>query len=127
MCLILAPTGRDADIARMLLERSGLDAVVCANLAQLHASLSDDVGLVVIADEALRGADLEPVATWVRDQPSWSDLPFVVLTRKNPERGGESELARLSSALGNVTFVERPFRPGTFESVIAAERSGAHV
>ena len=122
MCLILAPTGRDASIAQALLAGSQMQTIVCANLQHLRENLSDDVDLVLIADEAARTGNLAPVAEWVHGQPSWSDLPFVVMTRKNDGRERDSELAAISSALGNATFLERPFRPSTFGSVVAAAR-----
>jgi PAS domain S-box-containing protein len=121
-CLLLAPTGRDASVARILLEKAGVEAVECADLGQLQAGLSDDVDLVVVADEALRGSGLEPIAAWVQAQPKWSDLPFVVMTRKSHGPARESELATISNALRNATLLERPFRPSTFDSVIAAAR-----
>ena len=122
VCLILAPTGRDASLAKALLEKSDVKAVVCTSLRHLHARLSDDVDMAIVADEALRGADLGPIAAWVHGQPKWSDLPFVVMTRKSDGATRESELADISNALRNATFLERPFRSSTFDSVVAAAR-----
>ena len=58
------------------------------------------------------------MAAWVAAQPPWSDFPFILLT----EHGGGLErnpaAARLVEALGNVTFLERPFHPTTLVSVV---------
>jgi signal transduction histidine kinase len=120
VCLILAPTGRDANVAAELLKRAHLEPVVCSSLGDLAEKLSDEVDLVVIADEALRSVDLAPAISWVRAQASWSDLPFIVLTHHGIDPRQENRLARIADALGNVTFLERPFHPSTFMSVVIA-------
>jgi PAS domain S-box-containing protein len=64
----------------------------------------------------MRPADLRPLRLWIEAQPSWSDLPFILLThRGGPE--GNHHAARLSDILGNVSFLERPFHPVTFASL----------
>ena len=116
---ILAPTGRDATIAAAVLREGGVvqHAVACADTSRLLAMLDDATCFVVATEEALRHADLRPMAEFVSAQPAWSDLPFIILTGRGggPERNPAA--ARLSTALGNVTFVERPFHPVTFVSV----------
>lgn len=88
------------------------------------ASLSDDVAFAVVTEEALRSADLRAVSIWIEKQPSWSDLPFIVLTSRGggPERNPAA--ARLSEVLGNVSFVERPFHATTFISVARSALRG---
>lgn len=115
--LILAPRGRDAQIAAGLLAEIDLASKACSGLPELAERLNDDVSFVVVADEATHRADLRAVADWVLAQPGWSDLPFIVLTGRGggPERNPAA--SRLSEVLGNVTFVERPFHPTTFISV----------
>jgi PAS domain S-box-containing protein len=72
----------------------------------------------------VRSADLRPLAKWLAEQPSWSDLPFIVLTQRGggPERNPAA--ARLSEVLGNVTFLERPFHATTFISVARSALKG---
>lgn len=120
MYLILAPTGRDASIATTLLGNPTIGSVVCSSVAELRQRLSDEVDLAVVADEALRSADLRPLAEWVRNQASWSDLPFIVMTRQGRGPQQEAGLARISEALGNATFLERPFRRTIFASIVGA-------
>ena len=71
-----------------------------------------------ITEEATRSGDIRQLAGWVAAQPPWSDFPFVLLT----EHGGGLErnpaAARLVGALGNATFLERPFHPTTLVSVM---------
>jgi PAS domain S-box-containing protein len=115
--LVLAPQGRDAVIARALLKEDGIISEVCIDLLAFERALGDDTCFAVLTEEALRTADLRVLASRVSAQPSWSDLPFIILT----QRGGRADrswgAARLSDLLGNVTFLERPFHPTTFVSV----------
>ncbi|MFX1765707.1 ATP-binding protein [Paraburkholderia sp. A1RI-2L] len=122
--LILAPLGRDAAVAATLLQQSGIESIVCQDLPQFAALLGDGVCCAVVTEEALRGADLAAVTAWVAGQPSWSDFPFIVLTQhggfSDPYPGAQS----LSKRLGNVIFLERPFHPMTFISVVRTAQRG---
>ena len=122
--LILAPHGRDGLIAQSLLREAGARSEVCAGFVELTSRLGDETGFVLLTEEPLRGADLKPLADWVRAQPSWSDLPFVVLTQRGggPERNPAA--ARLSDILGNVSFLERPFHPTTLVSLVRSALKG---
>jgi len=115
--LIYAPLGRDAQIAASLLQEAGLESTIASDLEALVTGLNDAVGVAVITEEAVRSADLRALSAWIEAQPSWSDLPFIILTPRGggPERNPAA--ARLSDVLGNVSFVERPFHATTFISV----------
>lgn len=115
--LILAPQGRDAAIAASLLNEVGMATIVSATLGSFETALSDQVCFAVVTEETLLSADLRGISAWIEKQPSWSDLPFIILTKHGggPERNPSA--ARLSEVLGNVTFLERPFHPTTFASV----------
>lgn len=116
--LILAPTGRDAEIAAQILQAAGFSAEPARDLDALCEKLGAGAGLAIVADEAVHNADLRRLADLLSAQPPWSDFPIVLLTR----RGGGPEknplAARLATALGNVTFLERPFHPTTLASVV---------
>jgi signal transduction histidine kinase/CheY-like chemotaxis protein len=116
--IILAPRGRDADIAAKLLLDGGFATDSTHDLASLCGELAAGAGLAIIADEAPQTADLRQIAGFLSNQPSWSDFPIVVLTRRGggPERNPFA--ARLAEALGNVTFLERPFHPTTLVSIV---------
>ncbi len=115
--VILAPTGRDAEIAGLILRESGFSADATRDLQSLREQFVAGAGLAIIADEALQTADLRPLADFVSDQPSWSDFPVIILTR----RGGGLEknpfASRLADTFGNVVFLERPFHPTTLASL----------
>ncbi|WP_419900241.1 ATP-binding protein [Roseomonas sp. USHLN139] len=122
--LIHTPHGRDASLAAALLREAGATSRVCPDLASLEQALDEDAHFVLVTEEALRGADLGGIAARVAAQPSWSDLPFIVLTRGGggPERNPAA--AQLSEVLGNVTFLERPFHPTTLVSIARSALKG---
>ena len=122
--VILAPTGRDASVAAALISEAGYYAIVCADLVALLGEVEAGAGLAVIADEAIKTADLRGLTRWLSDQPSWSDFPIVLLTRQGggPERNPDA--VRLGQALGNVTFLERPFHPTTLVSIVGSAVRG---
>lgn len=92
--------------------------MIMACLHDLETHISDNTLFVVLVEETLRSSNLQPIHSWVAAQPTWSDLPFIVLTHRGagPERNPAA--ARIAEALGNVTFLERPFHPTTFVSVV---------
>jgi PAS domain S-box-containing protein len=122
--LLLAPAGRDAEITCGLLAEAGVKGRACAALGELADALGEDTVLVVLVEEAVRGADLSPLAAWIDAQPPWSDLPFLVLTLRGGGVERNPAAARLQSALGNVAFVERPFHPLTFISAVRVAARG---
>ncbi|RAU48082.1 MULTISPECIES: PAS domain-containing sensor histidine kinase [unclassified Pseudomonas] len=114
--IILAPLGRDSQIALRILQEAGFPALITHDLAGLCRELISGAGLAIVADEALRGVDINPLMSLLSNQPTWSDLPIVLMTRHgSPEQNPSSRLGKL---LGNVTFLERPFHPVTLVSLV---------
>jgi signal transduction histidine kinase/CheY-like chemotaxis protein len=116
---VLAPIGRDVAIIEGLLRESALADTVLpmADTVALARCLELEIAFAVATEDALSRGDLRGVATWLQNQPPWSDMPFIILTPSGggPERNPAA--ARLSEVLGNVIFLERPFHPTTFVSV----------
>ncbi|WP_183878382.1 ATP-binding protein [Rhizobium sp. BK512] len=122
--LIHAPIGRDAQIAASLLQEAGIKSKAAPDLPSFVENLDDNVAFAIATEEALRSADLRAISAWIEEQPSWSDLPFIILTNRGggPERNPAA--ARLSEVLGNVSFIERPFHATTFISVARSAMRG---
>jgi signal transduction histidine kinase/CheY-like chemotaxis protein len=122
--LVLAPRGRDSALAQSLLGSAGIDSQVCRDLPTLIGAIDDGVGFVLMTEDAVRSADLKPLAARLSAQPAWSDLPFVLVTDHGggPERNPMANL--WLDALGNVSFLERPFHPITLHSVARAAMKG---
>jgi PAS domain S-box-containing protein len=118
--LILAPLGRDAELAARILSEAGFDSEACADVASLARAMHAGAGCAIVTDQALHRGDLQPLLDFLNGQPSWSDLPIILLSPRgigSEETPAESKLAGL---LGNVTFLERPLHP---TSLVGAVRT----
>jgi signal transduction histidine kinase len=122
--LILATRGRDALVAKGILREAALAAHVCADVTELVREIEDGAEVAIITEEAFRGVDTRTLVSWAGSQPVWSDFPFIVLT----EHGGGLErnpaADQVTRALGNVSFLERPFHPTTLVSVVQTSLRG---
>ena len=119
--LILAPLGRDAEVAAALLREAWLATQICADVAHLCRELEGGAGSVIVAEEAVATADVRGLEGWMTAQPAWSDLPLILLTRRGDAPARNPAAQRLQDLLGNVNFLERPFHPTTLVSMV---RSG---
>src|SRR3569623_1268881 len=122
--LVLAPHGRDGEVACAMLGEAGIDAQTVDSLAELLDELRHGAGLAVLTEEPLRTADLHALAAWIGTQPEWSDFPFILLTARGGGLERNPGAGRLLQVLGNVTFLERPFHPTTFVSLAEAALRG---
>ncbi len=120
--LVLAPHGRDTAIAASMLAEAGMASVPCRSIEHLVAAMDAGAGFGVVAEEALRNADLNGLARWLARQPEWSDFPFILLTLRGGGLERNPAAARYIDALGNVTFLERPFHPTTIVSLARSAR-----
>lgn len=126
--LILAPLGRDAQIASRMLADAGAATHVCGSVDALvdalGGALGDEAGFALIAEDALLRADLRRLKDWIDDQPEWSDLPFILITSRGGGLERNPAATRYLETLGNVTFIERPFHPTTLVSLARAALRG---
>lgn len=117
--LILAPTGRDAEMAAGVFAREGWAAQICRTLAELLALLPHSTGPVLLAAEALRGEGMTQLTGELSRQPEWSDLPILLLTGATSAPGAGERLERFGGH-GNVTQLERPLRLATLVTATRA-------
>ena len=111
--LIMAPAGRDNDITRELLNGAGIDAETFQDMDELLRSLREGAAAILVAEEHLVGSGKAPLAAYLGQQPPWSDLPILILTRPGADSPESTEAWR---TLGNVTLLERPTRVSTLLS-----------
>ncbi len=116
--LILAPRGRDGAVAATLLVNAGRAAETRDSIGGLVEGIAEGAGLAIITVEALQYADLSPLTSWIEQQPSWSDFPFVILGQRGGGAEQASLVAQLQGALGNVIVLERPFHPSALLNVV---------
>ena len=107
-----------------MLREAGISHTICWDLSALVKELEIGAGLAVVAEEAIRAADVREIARWIAEQPSWSDFPFVLLTERSAGLERNPMAARLMELLGNTTFVERPFHPTTLISIVRTASRG---
>ena len=105
--LIIAPVGRDAQGMAELLVGHGFEAQICGSLAECAEHIQCGAGALMLTEEALELGSLSHLFEALAAQPSWSELPLIILTT-----GGESRLTRLlelaAKAAGSVILLERP-------------------
>jgi PAS domain S-box-containing protein len=107
LVLVLAPTGRDAALIESILAKAGIAAEICADVVGLCRELASGAGAVLLAEEAIADPARARLVELIEHQPTWSDLPLLVLTYQ----GADSPTAlRAAEDLGNVTLLERPIR-----------------
>src|SRR4051812_18719562 len=116
--IVLAPFGRDAALARSVLERAGLACATCPEVGDLPRCLDEGAGVAVVAEEALTRGDTAPLAVWLETQSPWSDLPFVILPNGGESHQRSLQVPRLAELLRNVTLLERPLQSVTLVSAV---------
>jgi len=115
--LVLAPFGRDAQIATLILAEAGYAAFICHAIDELAREMTRGAGFAIVALEALDVSTLAPLVDALGQQEPWSDFPFLILGTHGQSLERKIIPERVLAALGNVTIVERPFHPTTLVSV----------
>jgi signal transduction histidine kinase len=117
--LILAPFGRDADVIAEVLQKDKRICVTCRDADALSEALDAGAGAALIAEEALAGNHASRLFGWLRQQPAWSDFPFILLAASRLGHRSASGLEVLEQ-LGNVVVLERPLNSETLRRAVAS-------
>jgi signal transduction histidine kinase/ActR/RegA family two-component response regulator len=115
--LILAPTGNDARLTFAFLRQAGLDCQVCSHFQDLCQRTEEGAGVLLLAEEVLNHDLIHDLTALLAKQPSWSDLPLVIITGSGESVSRRRQLAALEP-VANLTIVERPVRPDTLVSTL---------
>ena len=115
--LVLAPTARDAAATRDLLAAAGVRAHVCATIEEVCRAAAGGAGAALVTAEAVVGDAAGRLATLLRSQPPWSDLPVIVLT---PPGEDTPRLLRALEAVGPTTLKKRPVQMAGLVSAVRA-------
>ena len=106
--LVLAPTGRDAQLTLSVLAEAGIRALACPDLPALVQEIGRGAGALLLSEEALQSeVELHFLGDRLMRQPSWSDLPILLFAHQGADSSAVRKAVR---ALGNVTLLERPVR-----------------
>ena len=116
--LILAPTGRDAELTARFLAEASLRARACVTIDDICDQMKQGAGVVVLTEESLTLRSLALLARALMAQPAWSDIPIILLTSGGCESPVNTEGLASLGAIGNVNLIERPVRMMTLLSTI---------
>jgi signal transduction histidine kinase/ActR/RegA family two-component response regulator len=115
--LIYAPVGQNAKLAAKVFDASHIENLVCHQADELMLELARGAGAILTVEEEVASPALQQLAQYVGTQPTWSDIPILLLT----QRGADSvSVQHAVGKLGNVTLLERPIRIST---LLSATRS----
>lgn len=114
--LVLAPSGKDSSLIANALHRCGIPAKVCTCVEELVDEAHQGVGAMLVAEEALVDVAMRRmIQKLIDEQPSWSDLPVVLLGKAGLPTRVQFDVIR---TLGNVTLLERPVPSATLVSAV---------
>ena len=114
--LVLTPNAVDADLATGFLAEYSIAASAVQAIDELEGELPEDVGCLVLVEEALLGPDSDGLLALLEAQPAWSDLPLVLVT--SHAAAMPELLERSLPGAGNVTLLERPLSPLSLVSAV---------
>lgn len=103
--LVLAPTARDGEVTLSLLRQAKLTGCLCDDVTELCEKAQKGVGAILLTTEFLASDSITLLVQCVKDQPSWSDLPIILLM---PGAHQSSMPGGILQAMGNVTLLEKP-------------------
>lgn len=124
--LLLAPTGRDAELLASTLSQSGFSASIYPDMARLSTALDDGAAVAIIAEEALGAAASDQLDATLAAQPSWSDIPIIILLSGWATLASSRALLSRFARHGNLTLLERPLRTVALTSMVQAALRARH-
>jgi hypothetical protein len=116
--VILAPTGKDAVLIQKVGTKESLPAYICPNWHDLQGTLTQGVGMLLLAQEALAADELSPLTNFLARQEAWSDIPITLLTTRGAGYWAIHHITEKFNTLGNLTLLERPLQPFVLVSAV---------
>ena len=116
--LVLVRGPRDGELTAKLLRQAHVESHLCVDVGELCGRIQDGYGAAaVVAEQMLTPAATERLREILSRQPPWSDFPLLVF---GVSARIQAERSQSITALGNVTFLDRPVR---VRSMIASVRA----
>jgi signal transduction histidine kinase/CheY-like chemotaxis protein len=115
--LILAPTQRDSEITRRVLETEKIACSTCNGLENFCAQLQQGAGAGIITEESIAADSSNQLRQILQQQEPWSDFPLLVLT---PAGGLSRNAKRNLEAIGHMTLIKRPVQVAELLSALHA-------
>lgn len=118
--LVLAPYRRDAEYLRQLLTEHDLDVRICSTGASVTPFLAASPGVLVTTHEGLTPDVVADVAAWLETQPSWSEMPVVVLLDRSSHHVRVKAMLAECWPRARQIFYQRPVTPVELVSGVQA-------
>ena len=113
--LLLAPTGRDAEITSSILGEAGFDCTTCSSAEELCKRIEEGVGAVLVTAEALSMAAMRLLRQTLERQPAWSEVPLMIFVPQYVMDRAQQSFEGLGPR-AHVTLVDRPIHVKTLVS-----------
>ncbi|WP_342113134.1 hybrid sensor histidine kinase/response regulator [Pseudoduganella sp. OTU4001] len=117
--VVFAPVGKDARLIQEVLRYARLECEICALLDDVVQQLQRGAAALFVIEEGFNPEFLAELTGFLASQPTWSDLPVVVLTKQGLD---SPAIRKIFEQVGNVTLLERPVRRATLVSAALSAR-----
>jgi signal transduction histidine kinase/ActR/RegA family two-component response regulator len=115
--LLLPATRRDGEAIAAFLSRHQILCHVCHTVTEAAQAVTDHAGVLVLSEQVVTDPQSSRIATALARQPTWSDLPVILLSKVGTE---SLELSDLVGRMTNVTLLDRPASTRTLLSTVQA-------
>jgi DNA-binding NtrC family response regulator len=116
--VLFTPTGRDSTLIADTLSAAGISCHACRSISEVVERIDAGCATLLLAEEAVNADSVKCLARALDAQPTWSDLPVIVLTSTGEQSLVTDYKLKMLAPLGNISLVERPVRPSTLVSII---------
>jgi signal transduction histidine kinase len=119
--VLVSPNPADRMLAAGFLHEEGMQTLEFASLAEATPHVGSGVSCIVLVEEALETEGLEGFHAAIAMQPTWSDMPLIIVASQGSLPSLMESVFPIS---GNMTLLQRPLPPlSLVSSVRVALRS----
>jgi two-component system, chemotaxis family, CheB/CheR fusion protein len=115
---VLAPTPQDAKYCDQILREHGVPVELVTSVYEVTTRIREGSGVILIAQEFLTSEATDHLRQALREQPSWSDVPILVLLA---QRESSPRVITELLSIGHLTLIERPLRIALLISTLQAK------
>jgi PAS domain S-box-containing protein len=116
--LLLTADHRDSETFHAALRAAGLPVTACTNMDELCTEIAHGAWAAVVTEGALTNDGAMRLESTLREQPSWSDFPLIILTGDRGQNGASRPALQQMDAIGNVALLEHPISPRSLVSMV---------
>jgi PAS domain S-box-containing protein len=116
--LVLAPYGGDGPVLRRTLSGAGLRVEPCGDAEELCREIRLGAAACLLAEEALTQGARKCLTEALAHEPTWSDLPLLILLLPRAGRRDDWLVARGIEGTSHLSLLERPLRTAALISVV---------